>query len=444
MAYPTIVFNASTGSDTAASGAGPATAESGTGASLNATTSVDLSGDSPDLSGVATDGSACLWVQTSSGRQFSKITAVDNSTKIVTVETTYSVTESSRTWAIGGKRATWDNANSRKLFSADVLPGWIIETETGQTLTGSALTCGVSGDTTNGMIIVRGASTASHPVINQTATAALFSYNSINYWKWSNLKMTCSNATKTYALSLRGVGYVANNVIFGDATNSISTVYVRTGGTVQFMLVNCEVAHCTSNGLYANNGGEVLYAYGCYIHDCGGVGLQIYSGVAANLLVENNTGAGIKTITGTPSISRNTIDANGGDGIDLSTGVNTFFAIYNNNITNNGGYGLRCAAGQETFGLRDFNNFYNNTSGSILNASLATNDLTVDPEYTDAANDDYSIGTNLKAKGFPKFDEPIGINSATYSYVDIGAAQRQESAAGGGVRIPNIRGGADQ
>ena len=118
MPEPKILFNSSTGSDTQASGAGPATAIFGTGASLNSSTSVDLSADAPNLSGVATDGSACLWVSTSSGRQFAKITAVNNTTKIVTVALAYGVTATGLTWAIGGKRATLDAASSRTLFGA--------------------------------------------------------------------------------------------------------------------------------------------------------------------------------------------------------------------------------------------------------------------------------------------------------------------------------------
>lgn len=116
MAVPTILIDNSSGSDTAASGAGPATALHGTGAATTASGStVDLSADSPNLSGVATDGSALLWVQSSSGRQASPITAVNNTTKVVTVSDTYANTESGKTWAIGGKRATLDDAGFRQI-----------------------------------------------------------------------------------------------------------------------------------------------------------------------------------------------------------------------------------------------------------------------------------------------------------------------------------------
>src|SRR3954470_959504 len=103
MALPTIAINSGTGSDTAASGAGPATALSGTGAATAASTTVTLLTDNPDLSGVATDGSAVIWVGSSSGRQFAKITGVNNTAgvKTVTVSDAFANTESGKNWGIG-------------------------------------------------------------------------------------------------------------------------------------------------------------------------------------------------------------------------------------------------------------------------------------------------------------------------------------------------------
>ena len=140
MAYPVIKFNTSTGSDSLSSGAGPDDPINGSGASLNATTTVDLSADNPDLSSIATDGSAVLWVETTSGKQFAQITNVDNSLKTITVAEAYGTTESTRNWAIGGKRNSWNETNSKRLFAGnsvtefDARPGWTMETETDQTL----------------------------------------------------------------------------------------------------------------------------------------------------------------------------------------------------------------------------------------------------------------------------------------------------------------------
>src|SRR6478752_5150421 len=124
MALPTVVIN-SAGSDSAASGAGPSTALTGSLAATAASTTVNIT-DVVNLSGVAVDGSAALWVSSSSGRQWSKITAISGSSGawVVTVANAYANTESGRTWGIGGKRATC--AGSPQLF-VDWGLGWIID-----------------------------------------------------------------------------------------------------------------------------------------------------------------------------------------------------------------------------------------------------------------------------------------------------------------------------
>ena len=134
-------------------------------------------------------------------------------------------------------------------------------------------------------------------------------------------------------------------------------------------------------------------------------------------------------------LHESTIDGNTGDGIELSGGPALGHDIKNNQLTNNGGYGIRAASGQDNPGMDagiDFNNYYNNTSGARLNVTDHGNNQAVDPSYTDSANEDYSIGDTVsKAGGFPDSSRTIGSNqSATTSYVDIGAAQRQEGGGG--------------
>lgn len=95
-----ILFNSTSGSDTAASGVGPATAVTGSGASTTASSAV--------VTGISTTGVSSgdlLFVQSSSGRKFSVIASVDSSTQ-VTCDDVFANTESGRSWAIGGKRAT--------------------------------------------------------------------------------------------------------------------------------------------------------------------------------------------------------------------------------------------------------------------------------------------------------------------------------------------------
>lgn len=436
MALPTICFNSSTGSDTAASGAGPATALSGTGAALAASTTVTLSVDSPDLSGVATDGSAVCWVDSSSGRQYSRITAVDNVLKTVTVATAYGVTEGSRAWGIGGKRATLDHADSRTL-GADIEAGWIVEIENdgAGAITGTAWTISASAACT-----IRGNSLTTKRLLTQSANASVLSFTGAASYDVQNLIFENTNGTKTSANGISGntstLTVRVRNCRFGHSTNTLIRGVDRIGGAPAYQIHDSEFQFCTGAGVQGRTKTVVI---GCYIHDNGASGV-VSGGAATSFIVrdcviEANTGDGI-LINGTPSsvidISGNTINANSGDGLDTSVGIQGNMTIYNNNFTANGNYGIRVASGDNP-AFVDFNNYGTgataNTSGSMLNLTAGANDLAVDPSYTDAANGNFAARTAIKAKGFPLGTRRIGgdPSAGTYGFYDIGI-QREEPA----------------
>lgn len=448
MALPTILFNSGTGSDTAASGAGPGTALTGTGASLSASTSVDLSADSPDLSGVATDGSAVLWVKTSSGKQYGKITAVNNGTKIVTVANAYSVTESGKTWAIGGKRATLDHADSRILLttSTGALAGWTIQLEDNQSI-GSAIVGATSGDTTSGAIVIRGASEGI--VLTQTANAQHFlstGAGNPTLWTFENLVFKNSNGTKTsaYGLSANSGTFTFRRCILGDPsnTNNLLTGVARNASSPTFIFRDCMVTYCTSDGILSGNAGTILLD-GCVICHCGSNGINCRVDTWMTIdscLIWGNAADGLHIVSATPVIQHvvNCVfHGNSGDGIDIGA-VHTAIVIQNNNITGNGNYGIRGTSGQSGHqkGI-NFNNYGTggtvNTSGSLSNIDAGDSDLAVDPGYNDASNGDFTAGTSIKALGFPASSRKIGANpsTGTIDYVDVGI-QRQESGGGGG------------
>lgn len=146
-----ILFNSSTGSDSTASGLGPATAVVGSSAELDGTSAVDVSYDGMDLSAISAGD--LLFCDTASGRKFSVIASVDTLNETITTDDAWG-TESGVSWAVGGKRATFDNADSRLLFTSDAKAGFVIITESDQTLT-STLLRGPYG-TSYPFIIVRG------------------------------------------------------------------------------------------------------------------------------------------------------------------------------------------------------------------------------------------------------------------------------------------------
>jgi len=401
-----IVFNASTGSDSAASGLGPATAVTGSGASTTAASAV--------VTGINTTGVTSgdlLWVQSSSGRQFSIIASVDSGTQ-VTCDDTFANTEGSRTWAIGGKRSTWDNSDSRLLFTADAKAGFVIETETDQTLT-SSITYSTEGDNSSGFIHIRGASTVTHPVILQTTSGGHFqgSTNVSAGWSFTNLKFTNSGTTTgtTIAISFRDDNrYIVTNCIFGDATNTLYGAFsFYGGGNATYLVVDCEFQHLDRGpygGTAIGSARDATYV-NCISHDNGVFGFNVFSSESLiNCIAYDNTGPGflLETLTGSTtegcSVSNCVAYNNTGDGIQIES-YHGAASIKNCILVSNGGYGIeKDTASAEvtlTYNYFDNNAFYNNTSGEV-SANITTLGpnghitLTADP-FTDAAADDFTI-----------------------------------------------------
>lgn len=390
-----IIFNSSTGSDTAASGLGPATAVSGTGASLNATSTVTLSADSPDLSGVSAGD--LLWVDTSSGRQFSIIASVDDGADTVTCDDAFAVTESGRNWGIGGKRATWDNADSRTIFgSAGAKSGWIIETETDQTLT-SAITIswGISS-----YVLIRGL-TGAKRIITQTANAAHFT-ESAQAITVRNLEFHNTNASKTNAKVITvtgGSGHLitAIDCVFGHASNTVNGAIRRdSGGIAEIRCLRCRFISTTGNAI--TYGSSSLRLTGCIFSQCsgsigtsGGINSIIIDGCifasSGNGLNITNTGNGDCRIQGNLFYDMT-------NGLLISVSWTPNGQILNNVFVNSSAYGIDFS-GATINGATievDYNAFYNNTSGDVTGIANGDNDLTLtaDP-FVDAAGGDYNI-----------------------------------------------------
>lgn len=442
MAEPTIVFNFGTGSDTAASGAPSSlAAKSGANASTAAATAVvTLSVDAPDLSDVPTDGSAVMWVLSSSGRQFSKISAVDNVLKTVTCADNFSNTESGRTWGIGGKRATIGQTNSVKVFaSTDGKAGWTVSIEDDQSIS-VAVAVSVAGTQAQPFKIV-GSSESPRLVITQSANTYTWQVTGTHIW-FESLKFRNTNATKTSAWCVLAnmTTYYFKNCIIGDTANKFKYGFVRNTGTPTIFMEDCYVTGCTDAGVYSDSG-CYLRATGCHFdnNDTHGIwaGGSSWYFTLTSCIFSDNGGDGINYLSTGQLVDFDiqdcTFDGNTGDGIDVATTTSIAGIIAGNQFTNNGGYGVRVGTADRTGGLviPDFNNYFGNTSGARLNFPTGANDQALDPQYTSAGTDDYSIGTNTKEKGYPKLNRNIGAGqSTTKSFKDIGASQRQESAGG--------------
>lgn len=288
-----------------------------------------------------------------------------------------------------------------------------------------------NGDLTTGRIKIIGYN--GRPRINYSGLAA---YQSI-YISIENLSLFL-NASATY----RNYGFF--NIGAGGGSAAINCK-VDTNGVDQAVGLSVTTAignHILNTG--TTSAGSSSYgidmgtyggaALGNLIENQRSTGIHANSSISSfvgNIIVNNaNYGMLIDASGGTygNSIIGNTIYGNGSDGLHLNSADSLNVTFVNNILSNNGGYGasLSTAAGDKIKVYFDYNDYFMNSSGAYNNITAGTHDLAIDPQFVNASGGDFSIGTNLKALGYPSI---VG-GGTTTSYVDIGGAQRQESGGG--------------
>lgn len=288
-----------------------------------------------------------------------------------------------------------------------------------------------AGDTTNGLIQFIGYNgrpffTSSYP--------NLVLYQ-LSGWQVSNCKFKITGAS-------------ANGAVAGDGINvlSVSSCIIDQNGFDTPGVQNCSVL---SGNYFMNSGsaaagtldaatfigfnpyivGNLFDSWkGICIHtsEMGTIASNIIANCALSAIVLEQGNASYRTY-----VIGNTIYNAGQDGIKIITANGLLTSCLTNNIIANcGGYGINATVGNtalndRTFSLApDYNDIFNCTSGAYNNMSAGPHDLAIDPQFTNAAGGDFSVATNLKAKGFPS----TFLNALTTSYVDTGAAQRQETS----------------
>ena len=391
-----IKFNNLTGSDTQSSGLGPAVAVYGSGASTTGASNV--------VTGINTAGVSSgdlLWVQSSSGRQFSIITTVDSGSQ-VTCDDNFDNTESGRTWAIGGKRATFDNADSRRLLINDT-GNWTIGTETDQSLTSNI------GSPVNAATI---AGIGGRRTISCTGNFAAFTQGAGASRQFRNLKFLGSTGNTVAA-------------IYGGWTKVVDCQFGEDGGSNNFLqgINNSSVASNSSVfrslffgqgstsgiALYKQGGGgaNAPQAYDCFIKDFGtGIG-GVYNGGNANvarcIIANCNYGLDLTYAFVRESIFYNITN----DAIKLSYASNTSDYLVNlggqsvgglnhwgsNVFSEVGGYAINASVASvgslSDFGISDTQYLHNVTSG-MTGIEFSSSSLSSSP-FVDAANGDFNI-----------------------------------------------------
>lgn len=352
-----ILFNNSTGSDTTASGCGAATAVTIT---LQTSAGSNTANASGSLSSISAGD--LMYVPSFTGRKFNVIASVQPLGGTITFDDNWDDSASGVSGYVGGKRATFDNADSRLLFGADAKTNFIIETETDQSISSVV-------NATQSDITVRGDNQTVR-TITQTSDAPCFSTASGNCFEY--LKFQNTNASKTNAYGfVPNANYGSNRLyrcVFGDATNQLTSATFRNA----FLYVNpifmqCLITDCTSDGI-GDMRDSTPFVISSIVANNGDSGVEMTVRGAltvSNSVFANNTTHGCQ-LNHTGSLIHSTNCIYYGNGQD---GINSQYIIGSNahNIfVSNGRYGMYAY-----YGIRDCyeNAFYNNTTADAFSTN---------------------------------------------------------------------------
>ncbi len=408
-------------------------------------TTLSLDG-SPDLSGLITAAGptqSTIYVNnaTNTVRKIFKITSFDDGANTVTVDVAPTGSDGG-TWAIGG-RHVWTPATIEGALSA----GDIVEFGDSPAARATTyLTCRTSGDSTTGLITVKG-KTGVRPVLNVTSTPSVIVNNGFLGWRIENLELDQDGASGDVITT--ATGWMIVNVKISDGGGR--GIFHNTNSPIT--VIGCEITGVGGDAISSiANAGVYL---GNYIHDVGGDGIEaVTTGnpgpIIAFNVIDTCAGKGINVSTTGPStmanmfpIIGNTVYGCGDSGLEVAD-VDTNVFLVNNIFSENGNaageYNVEWAAGSaDRCGYHGYNCFFHSGGGGGANLSGITangTEVTTDPLFTDAANGNFAIGSSspAKATAFPGqlLGGPLG-------YLDMGAVQRQET--GGGSTAARVIGG---
>jgi len=304
--------------------------------------------------------------------------------------------------------------------------------------------------------------------------------------------------TNIAGLTFRGYTSAARDGGIADLNMGGNTLFLSTGYS-GCHFVDCEI-HNLGNGIAIR--GNTLTFTNCYIHDCNGNSFQIW--IASNCsfnfcrieeigvggttalvggacsfiscfinqgnqgtglymngggcLIENciitsfgGNSSGINLNSGTSFVCGNTLynlNASTGSGI-ICNSIGTNHIVRNNYIEGWSGSGAEAILlfwNQQRNTILYGNRWYNCTTGinsnnnpqwmlvNKNNSSLPSSPL------TNPVGKDFTISDALKAAATPSYIGGSHISSSP-TYVDVGAVQRQEGGAGGGLFRVNLNGG---
>lgn len=448
------------GSDTAASGAGPATAVTGSSATNGAGNIVNLDG-SPDLSGVSVND--VIWANSATtNRHLSRITAVDDGADTVTTEELL-VLGGGVSWAIGGERQTFEN-DTGQFDWEDWHGGWAIEFDgdsgTGLYTMNTRMNVPDPGSVADGFLTLRAKpgftqmpeidhpSATNERAIEFGVTGFRISFKDMRLTTASN----GSSASMLYTNSSNGILLIDGCDIEGESAGlpSAPLIHYNTSGTSIVRMTNSKVYGVCDECMSLSGGRATGYIAGNWFDGAedAGVALSAASSftsqtILSNLFTNITAGPGL-LITGNGSASVATIQGNifynCDDGAEIvGTWTNSNLVVFNNIFMDNSNYGINATTatiGESVWA--DYNAYRTNGVGEVNNAERGSNEitLTVDP-FTNPGADDFTINTTagggaaLRDVAYPT--EILLNSNMTALDLNIGLDQAEAGGGGGGV-----------
>lgn len=434
MAASDFYVDASAGADTNGGTSEGAAIVSGASADTDGTAVVDLSDDTPDLSGVSAGDTIRLADEGGNGIRSGdifEIIAVDDGADTVTVTPTPG-SNLNQAWAIGGAWATIQKAMST-VRAADTDYVWVkasadytetVDVGLAMNNTSPATFEGYTSATGDGgQFTINGGATRATGITDSIITAA--------YYIFKNMRVT--NHT-SHGVDLSIDACVWKNCKFDNNVGS---------GIIADDYHRFEECDFSDNDLTGCNSGIACALIGCRAYRNGGSGLRCQTGIMFGCVAFSNVGNGLTF--GGAGLSFNvcincTVDGDGKDtnvGISLGPGFNGL-NICVNNIVYDCDTGLNTVAGVQEQLISRNNLFNSNTDNYAGGAATYQEEQTGAPQFTAEGSQDYTLASGSPAKG-AGFDESQLEGDS--SGIDIGARQRIEAGGGGGLLMPNKRAG---
>lgn len=299
--------------------------------------------------------------------------------------------------------------------------------------------------------------TTSRPTLTASGTTTTLLAITTTGWWVENIILDCANVASN------GITFPSSSTysqVRFCKIKSFKTSGVSAGSSAAWLSIReCEITDgktgSTAGILQTGSNSTGLHILNCVIHDniCHGISIGDLSAAIIGNLIYNNTGASSDGIAMTfgALVINNSISGNGRHGISISNASGGPYSINqsirNNILSSNSSYGLSTLGSTLVSDSEwDGNAYYNNTSGTRNGVGTGTVDiiLTADP-FTSSSAGDFSLNKTLgggaacRGLGFPATFP----GATTIGYLDIGAAQHQDSGGGGILRAPGMTGGME-